>query len=102
MTFEAAMEALTEDAKRWERIADVVGDAADSAASLTARPSQFSFAGGTVATGFEDVRVIVEQLLRGGETQLAGAGTALRAVRSTYEGTDEAAKSRLAGTWDWS
>jgi uncharacterized protein YukE len=100
MTFEAAMQALTDDAKRWDRVADAARTAADTAGSLTTHPSQFSFAGGAVASSFEEVRAIVEQLLRGGSTEMAGAATALRQVRATYEGTDESAKQRLAGTWD--
>ncbi|MBT0993258.1 hypothetical protein KIN34_03010 [Cellulomonas sp. DKR-3] len=101
MTFEAAMQALTDDAKRWDGVADVTRTAADSAGSLSVRPSQFSFAGGAVSTSFEEIRSVVEGLLRGGSAEMAGAATALRQVRATYEGTDEAAKQRLAGTWDW-
>lgn len=102
MTFEAAMQALTDDAKRWDGVADATRTAADKAGGLTVHASQFSFAGGSVSTAFEDVRSLVEELLRGGATEMAGAATALRQVRTTYEGTDEAARQRLAGTWDWS
>lgn len=102
MTFEAAMEALTADAVRWDTTAGVLGGAADSTGGLAASPSQFSFAGGTVASLYEETRASVERLLRGGESETAGAAVALRKVRETYEGTDQAARDRLAGTWDWS
>jgi hypothetical protein len=102
MTFEAAMQALTDDAKRWDGVADATGTAASTAGALTAHPSQFSFTGGAVATAFEELRAVVENLLRDGSAEMAGAATALRQVRATYEGTDEAARQRLAGTWDWS
>ncbi len=99
MTVSVALEALTRDAQRWDTVSGELGKAAGAAAGLGLSEQVFSFAGGSVASTYESVRAQVEQMLRGGVTETAGAAAALRQVRTAYESTDEATRTSLQGLW---
>ena len=99
MSITTALDALTADANRWEGVADELGGAGDAAAALWLPRSAFSFAGGDAAATYEAVRAHVESLLRGAQSEVVGAAAALRQVRATYEGTDDAARAALQATW---
>lgn len=101
MSFEAAMEALSNDSRLWDGVSQELYEASRVASGLSLAPSQFSFAGDNVAATYETARAKVEALLKGGESETAGASAALLQVRRTYEGTDEAARASLEGVWDF-
>ncbi|ACQ82073.1 hypothetical protein Bcav_3831 [Beutenbergia cavernae DSM 12333] len=101
MSFEAAMQALTDDANRWRTVAGELNSASTSAGGLGLAASQFSFAGATVSQTYENLRAHVQEVLSQGNTEITGAAAELDQVRTTYEGTDQAAKDRLNGTWNW-
>lgn len=101
MSFSTAMDALQQDAVRWDETADGLQAAGSIVRSLAVPAAAFSFAGGDVQAVYEELRARVETLLSEGETETAGAAVALRAVRRTYEGADQAAKDRIAGLWAW-
>jgi hypothetical protein len=101
MTFKASMEALTNDAKRWDDTAEMLQTARNNCADMTLRAQDFSFMGGDVHKQYEEVRSFVEDYLRDGVRETSGAGDALRKVHSTYQGSDDAAKDRLKSAWEW-
>lgn len=101
MGLEVALDALTDDAAIWEDASGTLEDAASAAGGLGLTHGQFSFAGGTVAATYEELRSRVQTLLEDGAGKLDDGAAQLRQVRTTYEGSDEASKDSLDGVWDW-
>ena len=99
MTMQAALQALSTDATRWDEVSDALGQARDAAAGLALPASTFSFAGGEAAAAYDAVRAHVHSLLDGGVQETSGAAATLRQVRKAYEGTDEAARAGISGLW---
>lgn len=99
MSVTVALEALTADANRWDAVSGALTGAARAAGDLGLSEKTFSFAGGSVSSTYEAVRAHVQQLLRQGGAETAGAAAALRQVRTAYESTDEATRSGLQGLW---
>jgi hypothetical protein len=100
MTFAYAVEALTNDAKLWDGIADDLATVKSSVTNLDLAPGAFSFAGGEVATAYAALRERVLELLQDGTDQTRGAANALRKIRSDYENTEVSIQQSLAGLWE--
>ena len=81
MTLKVALEALASDAGVWDDVSTTLGSARDSASGLTVTQGQMSWA--SAVTG----------LLQTYEAQ------GLRTVKTTYEGSDQAAVERLSSAW---
>ena len=101
MTLKVALEALASDAGVWDDVSTTLGSARDSATGLTVTQGQLSWASdvtGLLQT-YEAMRAKTEQLLGGGATQTATIAQGLRIVKTTYEGSDQAAVERLSSAW---
>jgi uncharacterized protein YukE len=99
--FKTALNALTKDAKRWDDTADMLKKAKSDCAAMTLRTQDFSFLGGDVYKEYEAARKFMEDYLGDGERATSKAASALRKVRTTYEGSDERAKRNIESAWDW-
>lgn len=99
MPINVALESLTADAAMWETVSGNLNVAAASAGELFLPAAAFSFAGTAAASTYEEVRARVEQMLRQGANETAGAATVLRQVRADYESTDERTRAGLDGLW---
>jgi uncharacterized protein YukE len=101
-TLQAALDALSHDATSWDAAAEVTSDAMTAASQQTLTVSDLSWAAGVV--GLSDTYDSMVQkmvgLLSGGTIEMREIATELRAVKTTYEGTDDAARARLDGVWD--
>lgn len=102
MTLQSSLDALESDAVRWDTTSHTLADAGTAAQGLALGTSQLSWAAdetGLTAT-YEQIRAKVAGLLTEGGEQTGAIATRLRQVKRDYEGTDEAARARLAGSWD--
>ena len=102
MSVEVAIEALEKDAVKWEDSADALSKASSQAATQDLSDYEFSFIGTTVGltSTYAEIQNKVANLCAGGYHEMTAIAAELRAVKTTYEGTDEAAKAKLQGTWD--
>ncbi len=101
MTLKVALEALASDAGVWEDVSTTLGTARDSASGLTVTQGQMSWASdvtGLLQT-YEAMRSKTEGLLGAGATQTSTMAQGLRTVKTTYEGSDQAAVERLSSAW---
>jgi len=101
MTLKVALEALASDAGVWDDVSSTLGSARDSASGLTVTQAQMSWASdvtGLLQT-YEAMRAKTEGLLGGGATQTSTIAQGLRTVKTTYEGSDQAAVERLSSAW---
>ncbi|MFQ6172657.1 hypothetical protein ACK8HX_13695 [Oryzobacter sp. R7] len=101
MSFRVALEALSADAGVWDEVSTTLDGASTTAAGLGLTTSQLSWAAevvGLTAT-YESMRAKTERLLGEGATQTSTIAEGLRTVKTTYEGSDEAAKQRLESAW---
>src|SRR6476469_7668080 len=101
MTLKVALEALSSDAGVWDDVSTTLGSARDSATGLTVTQGQMSWAAdvtGLLQT-YEAMRSKTERLLGGGATQTSTIAQGLRTVKTTYEGSDQAAVQRLSSAW---
>jgi len=101
MTLKVALEALAQDAGVWDDVSSTLGGARDSASSLTVTEGQMSWAAdvtGLLQT-YESMRSKTQTLLGDGSTQTSTIAQGLRQVRTTYEGSDQAAVERLSSAW---
>jgi hypothetical protein len=100
-TLKVALEALAADAGVWDDVSTTLTSARDSASGLTVTEGEMSWASdvtGLLQT-YEAMRSKTEGLLGGGATQTSTIATGLRTVKSTYEGSDQAAVERLSSAW---
>ena len=101
-TLQAALDALSHDATTWDDVSSTLSSAATSASGEFLDDDQFSWAGsatGLTAT-YAALKDKIAGLCAGGSQETAAAAQELRNVKTTYEGTDEAAKNKLHGVWD--
>lgn len=101
MTLKVALEALAEDAGVWDEVSTTLASARDSAAGLTVTENEMSWASdvtGLLQT-YESMRSKTEALLGGGATETSTIAEGLRTVKTTYEGSDQAAVERLSSAW---
>ena len=101
MTLKVALEALAADAGVWDDVSSTLGGARDSATGLTVTQGQMSWAAdvtGLLQT-YESMRSKTETLLGDGSTQTSTIAHGLRQVKTTYEGSDQAAVDRLSSAW---
>lgn len=102
MTLQAAYQALTDDAAKWDATAKVLGDCATTVSALDLTSEDFSWI--APLTGLDDsysaTRAHVEEILRAGAEETHRIATALLKVRSIYEGSDTHARDGLHGVWD--
>ncbi|ACQ78672.1 hypothetical protein Bcav_0408 [Beutenbergia cavernae DSM 12333] len=101
MTYEVAMEALAEEAVLWYEVANGLRSAANSVNGLGVVERAFTFLGDGFDQQYEQVRTRIHDLLVDGANTVQGASEELRYVHATYASTDEAAKARLDGQWNW-
>jgi len=99
LSFEASIDALTADSRRWDDSADMLATAAKTVGGMRLGPDVFGFAGGNAYEAYESIRSYTEEYLQKGSHETSGAAAALRQVRDTYEGSDEEAKQKFASKW---
>lgn len=101
-TLQAALDALAHDATTWDDVSATLSTAGTSAAGEVLTDDQFSWAGS--ATGLSETYAALKDKIAGlcqnGSQETTAAAAELRNVKTTYEGTDDAAKNRLNGVWD--
>jgi len=102
MTLKASIQALHDDAKIWQDVADVTGKAAHEPEGFKLGESDLSWA--SQSTGlldtYEEIRVKVARLLREGTDNFRSLSSALDKVAAEYEANDENASQKLKGIWD--
>jgi hypothetical protein len=104
MSLEVALDALQKDADKWSDTATTLSAAHDGATSITLTIKEFSWAGehtDLLAT-YQEAQTKIAELCRQGAAEATGIKDALIATKTTYAGTDEAAKAKLDGVWDYS
>jgi hypothetical protein len=101
MTFQSSMNALSNDAKRWDDTATMLKTATTDVSAMTLRFQDFSFMGGDAHSEYEKIRAFMEQYLTDGHTETSQAAGSLHKTKDIYEGTDEAAKKSIESAWKW-
>ncbi len=101
MSIAMSYDALSEDAERWDDVADRLatmrGGAVDGIDLIR---GAFSFAATDAADLYATVHAQVLGLLAdGGETQTRGAATALREIREEFETLEQNHVNDLEGLW---
>ena len=102
MTLQAAYQALTDDAGKWDATSKVLSDSAATVAGLTLTSEDFSWIGPLtgLTDSYSETRTHVEEILRAGAAETHRIATTLLKVRSIYEGSDTHARDGLHGVWD--
>jgi hypothetical protein len=102
MTLQAALDALTSDAKSWDEVSGVLTSSSTTAGGLTVSTYSWPQVISEIplAATYEKLRAKVETLLSDGGTETGDLAETLRKVRTAYEDTDHTARDRLHGTWD--
>lgn len=100
MTLQASLDALTHDAKEWHDTSTKLQECVNLVARLQLT-HEFSWMGYLVdtQTNYEAMRSHIETILKAGVKETDKVGDALVAVRDTFEGTDQAAKDKIASKW---
>jgi len=104
MTIQAAMEALTSDAKRWDEVSTALSTASGTASGLALGSSVFPQLLGMSDLDLDGIytqlQSKVEHLLSEGSTETGAIADALVQVRKDFESTDQSVRDALKGVWD--
>ncbi len=102
MTLKAAIEALRDDAGVWRGVAATTSSATNAVDGLTLSEGELSWASrptGLLDT-YEEIRSKVARLLAEATSNFEALSSTLDQVATAYETSDQAALSRMKGTWD--
>ncbi len=99
MSIEVSYQALTDDAARWDAIADSLQTMQSTVTGLDIHRSAFSFGGTGVADAYATVYAQVTQLVLDATTQTGGAADALRDVRDDFADLERGVKNDVADYW---
>ena len=104
MTIQAAMEALTADAKRWDEVSTALSTASGTASGLTlasgAFPRLLGMSDLDLDGLYNRLQSKVQVLLAEGSTETDAIADALIQVRKDFESTDQSVRDALKGVWD--
>ncbi len=101
MTLKVSLEALTSDARQWERTAGVLASAATASGGLELDNHELSWAAGSTGLDatYKEICLHVTGLLREGALETDRISVALEGVRRAYEDRESATSAALVEKW---
>jgi hypothetical protein len=102
MTFEVQKQALLDDSKIWDKVAEATNAAANATQNLDLSEEDFGIYGGDSGLHgtYSDAVSKVATLLKEATSNCQGVSNALQTALYIYEAGDEYAARRLAGAWE--